>query len=113
MHYFCLNFRARLSLNLNLPTSDETDSWPYNKVNNGVLTSPTPRHSDYPLFCSQREGTQGFDESVCEDKNKINIDHNSPENTSNKNEINVPLMRVSSLPTITPPAPSIGKSNKE
>lgn len=100
--------RARLSLNLNLPTSDHTDVWAYNNASNSVLAATSPRHSDYKLFCSKLDGLQPFDHenAVKEKTDTTNINHNnSPDNNSIKNELNVPLMRVSSLPTITPPAP--------
>lgn len=107
-------YRARLSLNLNLPTSDHTDVWAYNNASNSVLAATSPRHSDYKLFCSKLDGLQPFDhEKVSKEKpDTTNIDHNnSPVNNNIKNELNVPLMRVSSLPTITPPAPPPSTGN--
>lgn len=84
-----INFRSRLSLDLSSPTSELP-------VNTNIATSSTiisPRYTEFKSYSSTFDGLQALENS-----NNIN---NSNNNLSNGNGL--PLMRVSSLPAITPP----------
>ena len=117
--YFCfLYFRSRLSLDLSSPTSElpvaqttptittPTTAGPVNGTTNLI----SPRYTEFKTYSSTFDGLQALD------NNNSNNHHNSNSNiAANSNNIvcnGLPLMRVASLPAITPPPPITGNYNR-
>lgn len=100
-------FRSRLSLNLHLPTSENSDYLHLNNAKNTSNFISSPRHAEYKLFCSKLDGlsvSENDTNNVMHVIDKtIEEDCDSPEKPNE--ELSIPVMRVASLPAM-PAAPT-------
>lgn len=117
---FFFNCRARLSLNLG---SDQAECWasPSKNIKSTSVDFhvSSPRQAEYKVFCSKLDGLPMVNNSHSNSRTKTpsnndltqEIDEtNLPIKTKSNEDLNVPLMRVASLPTvINAPPPNAGK----
>ena len=108
--------RSRLSLDLSSPTSELPATHP---VNNSTVLSP--RYTEFKTYNSTFDGLQALENSnqlhngsvdsdITSSTNNLNNNHNNTTSSSNGNLYNcssnnnlpLPLMRVASLPTMSP-----------
>lgn len=98
---FSLIFRSRLSLNLHLPTSENSDYLHSNNAKNTSNFISSPRHSDYKTFCSKLDGlsvSEKDNNNVIHVIDTITIEEDCDSPHKSNEELSIPIMRVASLP---------------